>query len=54
MRKMVRQTTVRCITISLEIYVRKILSVQKDWRIGRIPFAWSKFRATGYPSKWIG
>jgi hypothetical protein len=54
MRKMVRKTTVRWIPIGLEIYIRKILLVQRDWRIGRIPFAWRKFRPTGYQDKVIG
>ena len=47
-RKMVRKTTVRWIPISLQINIRKIPLVQEDWRIGRVPFAWRKFRLTGY------
>jgi len=54
MGKMVWKTTVRWIPICLEMYIRKILLVWKDWKIGRIPFAWRKFRPTGYQSKGIG
>jgi hypothetical protein len=54
MRKMVRKTTVRWIPISLEMYIRKILLVRRDWKIERIPFAWMKFRPTGYQSQGIG
>jgi hypothetical protein len=32
----------------------KILVGQRDWRIGRIPFAQKKFRPTGYQGKGIG
>jgi len=54
MRRMVWKTTVQWIPISLEMYVRKILLVQKDWTIEGVPFAWRKFRPTGYQSKGIG
>jgi len=54
MGKLVRKTTVRWIPISLEMYIRKILLVRKDWVIGRIPFARRKFRPTGYQGKGIG
>jgi hypothetical protein len=54
MRKMVWKTTVRWIPIGLEMYIRKILLVWKDSRIGRTPFAWRKFRLTGYQRKGIG
>ena len=51
---MVRKTTVRWIPISLEIYIRMILLVRSNWRIGRIPFVERKSRPTGYQSKGIG
>jgi len=54
MEKMVRKTTVRWIPISLEMYIRKILLVRKDWKIRTIPFARRKFRPTGYQGKGIG
>jgi len=54
MRKMVWKTTVRWIPISLEMYIIKVLLVNKYWRIGRIPFARRKFQLTGYPNKGIG
>ena len=54
MGRMVRKTTVRWISISLELYIRMILFVQRDWKIGRITFAQRKFRLTGYQSKGIG
>jgi hypothetical protein len=54
MRMMVRKTKVRWIPISLEMHIRRIVLVRSDWRIGRIPFAWRKFRLTGYQSKGIG
>jgi len=54
MRKMNRKTTVRGIPISLEMYIRHILLIRKNWRIGRIPFDWRKFRHTGYQSRGIG
>jgi len=47
MRKMAQKTTVRWIPISLQMYIRKILFIRKDWIIGRIPFAQGKFRPTG-------
>jgi len=53
MRKMVWKTTVQWIVISVEINIRKILLVQKNWRIESIPFVWRKFRPTGYHSKGI-
>jgi hypothetical protein len=53
-RKMIQKTIVRWIPISLEIYIRKILLVQKDWRIEGIPFGWRKFRPTAYQNKEIG
>jgi len=49
-----RNTTVRWIPISLEIYISRMLLVRKDWRIRRILFAWRKLRLTGYQSKGIG
>jgi len=39
-KKMVRKTTVRWIPISLEMNIRKIQLVRKDWEIRRIPFPW--------------
>jgi hypothetical protein len=36
------------------MYIRKILLVQKDWRIGGIAFIGRKIRPTGYQSKRIG
>ena len=53
MRKMVWKTTVRWIPISLEIHIRKMLLVRRDWRIGRILLAQRMFRPTGYQSKRI-
>jgi hypothetical protein len=53
-RKMVRKTTVQWIPISLEIYIRKVLLVQRDWRIERITFDRRKCRPTGYQSQGIG
>jgi len=41
------------IPISLQMGITRILLVQKDWRIDRIPFAQRKFRPTGYQSKGI-
>jgi len=52
--QMVWKTTVRWIPISLEMHIRQILLVRKDWSIGGIPFARRKFRLTGYQSKGIG
>jgi hypothetical protein len=54
MRKMVRKTTVRWTPISLDMNTSKILVGQRDWRIGRIPFAQKKFRPTGYQGRGIG
>jgi hypothetical protein len=51
---MVLRIAVRWIPFSLEIYIRKILLVQKDWRIGTIPFAWRMVRWPGYQGKEIG
>jgi len=53
-RMMVRKTTVRWIPISLEMYIRQLQLVQKDWRIEMIQFARRKFRRSGYQSKGIG
>jgi hypothetical protein len=36
---MVRKTTVRRIPISLEMYIRKMLLVRKDWTVEGVPFA---------------
>jgi len=52
--KIVLKPTVQRIPISREMYIRKILLVRKDWKIGRIPFAQRKFRPTGYQIKGIG
>jgi len=54
MRKGVWKTTVRWIPISLEMHIRRILFIQKDWRVERIPFARRKFRPTSYQNKGIG
>jgi hypothetical protein len=54
MKKVVLKTTVRWMPISPEMYISMLMLVWKDWRIGRIAFAWRKFRQTGYWSKGIG
>ena len=46
--------TVRWIPFSLELFVKWILLVWKDWMIVGIPFARRKFRPTGYQGKGIG
>jgi hypothetical protein len=54
MKKVVLKTTVRWMPISLDMYISMLMLVWKDWRIGRIAFAWRKFRQTAYRSKGIG
>jgi hypothetical protein len=54
MRKKVQKTTVRWIPISLDMYIRKILLAQKDWRIGMLLVAQRKCRQTGYQGEGIG
>jgi hypothetical protein len=44
---MVRKTTVRWITISLEMDITLLLLVGKDLRNGIIPSAWGKIRLSG-------
>jgi hypothetical protein len=51
---MVGKTTVRWITISLQMSIGKIILIQNEWQIGWIPFAGWKFRPTDYHSQVIG
>jgi hypothetical protein len=51
---MVQKTTAKLIPISLQMYIRKIQLVRKDWRTDRIQFACRNLKLDGYPGKEIG